>query len=63
MGVRGKMVREAMEGIEWTKGIKGTHSRDTLRNLWKIDVSINIERQDCKIDTVCVEVLVGGEAE
>jgi hypothetical protein len=40
-----------MERVEHSK-VKYTHSRETLRNPLNIDLNINNERQDCKIDTV-----------
>jgi hypothetical protein len=42
-----------MERVERTK-VKYTHSEDLLRNLLKIDLEINNERQDYRIGAVCV---------
>jgi hypothetical protein len=50
-----------MEEVKQTK-VKHTHSRHTLRYPFNISLNTNNEKQDCKIDTVCVceGVLVEG---
>jgi hypothetical protein len=58
MGLEGR----EMEGVELTK-VKYTHRRNTSRNLFEIDLGINNERQDCKIDTVWGVTCGTGEAE
>jgi hypothetical protein len=53
--VGGKGVRESdgrATHVKWTK-VKCAHSGHTLRNLFEINLNINNEKQDCKIDTVC----------
>jgi hypothetical protein len=57
----GESVKRVIEGVELTN-VKYTHSRNTRRNPFDIDLGIKNERQVCKIGTVCVEgVVCGGE--